>query len=379
MHIALDARTLYAPQRRGIGKSLLQLYRHLAQVRPDWRIIAYHRQPHAPPLPLPAGFAQPRRIEMPGDRFDAWLRWRLPWSAMRDGVDLLHCPANVCPAWMPVPTVVTVHDLIPLDLPHAHTPTHVERFRQSVRVACQRAAAVLCPSHYTRRRLIQDMGADPRRVHVVPWAGDELAPAPVTHQPSMLLGRYRVAPPYVLHLGAADPRKNTRGLIESWAALPTEHRGQWKLLIVGLDDATRRDLLRLCQQRGVSETVVLHGFVHEDELPALMASAQVLAYPSLSEGFGLPILEAYAQGVAVLAGNATSLPEVAGDAAVLVDPQDVRAIRNALARLMGDPSLRQALVQRGRLRLAGWTWRDCAQKFAQVLEEASCCLSQQAA
>jgi len=165
MRIALDARTIYAPQRRGIGKSLLELYRHLPQVRPDWQVIAYHRSPEPARGLLPESFVQPKLIEIPGDRFNAWDRLRLPLASRQDKVDVLHCPANHCPDWMPVPTVVTVHDLIPMDIPDSIEPRPTRRFEGSIVTACQKASAITCPSSYTRGRLVDDMHADPSRGH----------------------------------------------------------------------------------------------------------------------------------------------------------------------------------------------------------------------
>ncbi|MFW6032777.1 MAG: glycosyltransferase, partial [Phycisphaeraceae bacterium] len=168
MRIALDARNLYRPERRGIGKSLLELYRHLALVRPNWEVLAYHRQSGKLEPLLPEGFATPRLIEIPGDRFDAWSHLRLPLAARADRADVIHAPANQGPLWMPLPTVVTVHDLIPMEGPAADTAPG-RRFTRGVRQACRRAAAITCPSSYTREQLVERLAADPERVWVTPW------------------------------------------------------------------------------------------------------------------------------------------------------------------------------------------------------------------
>ena len=166
MHIALDARTIYRPCRRGTAKNLIDLYRHTAQVRPTWRVVGFHRTTGDLPAVLPHRSCDPRLIEMISDRVDAWGRWRLPLAAWRTGADLLHCPSNHCPTWMPLPTVVTVHNLVPLDLPQGRDPIEVRRFEQSIRCACTKAAWIICPSHYTRDRLISQFNADPQRITV---------------------------------------------------------------------------------------------------------------------------------------------------------------------------------------------------------------------
>ncbi len=167
MRIGLDARTLFSPQRRGIGKSLHRLYARLAAIRPDWRVNAYHRSPAYVPEDLPSNFV-PRFIEMPGDRYDAWTQLRLPTAAWLDKADVLHCPANHCPHWMPVPTVVTLHDLIPMDMPQGRGGQEMQRFEQAVASACTKATAVVTPSKYTRKRLIKEHGLHAKRGIAVP-------------------------------------------------------------------------------------------------------------------------------------------------------------------------------------------------------------------
>lgn len=372
MRIALDARTIYAAERRGIGKSLLELYRHLPRVRPDWQVIAYHRtRGELEPLLLPDPYVQPKLIEMRGDRFNAWDRFRLPLACRRDRVDVLHSPANHCPDWMPIPNVVTIHDLIPLDMSEGKQDKPTQRFEHSVRTACHKASAITCPSHYTRDRLIEDMGATPDRVFVTPWA-DFGKPGPVDLAERIrLFEKYRVEPPFVLHFGASEPRKNTRRVIEAWAGLRKVIKQHARLLIVGLDAEAQAELLTCTSRLGIESSVVLHGFADDEDVPSLLRLADVLAYPSLSEGFGLPILEAFAAGTAVITSDRTSLPEVAGNAALTIDPEDFNTISKAMNKLLTDGVYRRELVRRGLNRLKDFTWLNTAEKFAQAIEFAA--------
>lgn len=371
MRIALDARTIYAPQRRGIGKSLLELYRHLPDVRPDWQVTAFHRSSEPAPDLLPSPYFTPRMIEMPGDRFNAWDRFRLPFACRRARADVLHCPANHCPDWMPIPTVVTIHDLIPLDMADDPTDKPVQRFDKSVRTACRKASAITCPSEYTRGRLIKDMNADPDRVFVTPWADFGKPPSVDLQRRIRLYEKYRVEPPFVLHFGAAESRKNTRRVIEAWAGLRKLIKNHARLLIVGLDPQSQAELSTCAARLGIESSVVLHGFADEDDVPALLRMADVLVYPSLSEGFGLPILEAYAAGTAVITSNRTSLPEVAGDAAQIVDPEDFNTITKAMSKLLTDQVYRRELVRRGLSQLKHYSWHRAAEGFARAVESAT--------
>lgn len=367
MRIALDARTLFSPQRRGIGKSLHRLYDRLAAVRPGWEVYAYHRSPGYVPGDLPSNFV-PRFIEMPGDRYDAWTQLRLPTAAWLDKSDVLHCPANHCPHWMPVPTVVTLHDLIPLDMPEGRTSDELHRFEQAVGSACSKATAVVSPSKYTRRRLVKEHGLNAKRAISVPWGVTvEQEAIDVSDFDDTLRG-YGIDRQYMLHLGAPAPRKNTRGVIEAWAMVRKAYRQKWKLLIIGLDEKTKASIEKLCVALGIQEEVLLHGYAKEADLPVLMSAASALLYPSLSEGFGLPVLEAFAVATPVLTSDTTSLPEVAGDAAELVPPGVATALSSAITRLMKDPMRRGELTERGSHRLTQYRWADAADQYAQVLE-----------
>lgn len=370
MRIGLDARTLFTPNRRGIGKSLMRLYQGLAEYRPDWQVYAYHRSPDELPGDLPGSFVQ-RFIEMPGDRFDAWTQVRLPATSKLDRVDVLHCPANHCPQMMPMPTVVTLHDLIPLDLPDTVSDKDHARFQQAVNSACTKATAVMTPSRYTRRRLVGEHGLHEKRGVVVRWGATVERDTPDIGGLDEVLKKHGIDREYVLHLGAADPRKNTRGVIEAWAMMRTSIRRTRRLVIVGLDEQTKDDIARLAVALGVQDSVLLHGYVSETELSALMSGATVLVYPSESEGFGLPILEAFSLATPVIASDVTSLPEVAGGAAEMVPPRVATALATAMTRLINDPMRRAELISRGSKRLERFRWADAVVRFAEVLDSAA--------
>lgn len=388
MKLALDARTLFAPQRRGIGKTLVELYRRLSDLHPDWRVLAYHRNPeiadhHHPArwlarLGLPEGLRLiPRYIEAPGDRLHAWERWRLPWAAWRDRCDVLHCPANFAPAWSPVPSVATVHDLIPIEHSPGRRLRDIVRFERGVAEACRSAAAIVTPSFDTRTRLLDRFAVDPASVSVVPWSADpdmRCVPESRWHD---TLQRHGVRPPFVLHFGAAEPRKNTDRLLDAWLALPRRVRAGWSLLVVGLDQTSiERHRQRLSpdpHSAGPDPSVHLLPYADPHDLPTLMSAAAVLAYPSLAEGFGLPILDAFAVGLPVLTSRLTSLPEVAGDAALLIDPESTASIAQGLGLLLTDGSLRNELIAAGHQRLRRYSWTATARAYADLLARVAAC------
>jgi len=379
MRVAFDARTILDQPRRGIGKTLLTLYRHMARLKPDWRFFAFHRSHDAPVRLLHEPNIEPIRIEMPGDRVDAWQRWRLPIAAWRHGADVLHCPANTSPGWCPIPLVVTIHDLIPLLSPETVNPVETLRFEQGVRSAARRAARVICPSRYTASVLRKRLAVPHEQIEVVPWAVDdeldEIDVAAVDH----LMARYDLDGPFVLHFGASDPRKNTQRVLEAWALIEPYIRRRVRLMVVGLTrDAVDRFGV-VAQRLGVGDEIRCAHFLPDADVNLLLAASTCLVYPSLAEGFGMPLLEAFAAGTPALASDRTSLPEVAGDACCMVDPEDVVGISRALRNILRDGEYRATLQQRGKARLAEYSWERSAEATANVLTDAAGTPAQRAA
>lgn len=366
--IGLDARTLSRGSLRGIGASTARLYKRLSEQKPNWRFVAYHQTP----LPqrgerLNAPNITWKRIDVPGDRLDAWTQLRLPWQVLQDKVDLLHCPANWGPLWQPVPTIQTLHDLIPLKEAQRPVGEPVVRFRLALQAA-RRAQRIICPSRYVAEQLESQIPSLSGQIRAIPWGGDHVKG--VDPEPSsMAMTPAGIGQRFVLHMAAEDPRKNTRRVLEAWSLLPPDIRSKVALVLVGARGELRRELLASAVRLGIEPSVRLLEPVDRVRLESLIRGADVLAYPSLSEGFGLPIVEAFTRETAVLTSNVTSMPEVAGEAAELVDPRNTMAIRNGLERLLTQPQRRRFLINAGRERVAGMLWSGTAARMASVIEE----------
>jgi alpha-1,3-rhamnosyl/mannosyltransferase len=373
MRIAVDARQVYRPHRRGTGKNLIDLYETLAARRPGWSFTMIHRDdvPDPPLAGLPN--VHRKRVDIPGgDRFNLWEQVRLPAAAWASGADVLHAPANTGPAVPLTRMVVTVHDLIPLEITPDSPDTH--RWVRQVKTAARAARRVITPSEYSKGRIVEVLGVPADRVTVIPWAPDRrLRRVDDPAELDRVRAKYglRTGERYVFGFGAADPRKNTARLIEAFAGLPAGVRAEFRLLLVGVQGPALADFRTLAEAHGAADRVVVHGFADEADVPALLSGAAVLAFPSRSEGFGLPLLDAFVCRAAVLAGDRTSLPEVAGDAAVLVNPDDTEAVRDGLRRLLEDEALRAELIARGAERVTGYTWERVADAAAGVFEAAA--------
>ena len=371
MRVGVDMRAVYQLRRRGTGKNLLDLYTTLARMQPDWRFVMFHRGRSGDDPFEQFENVESCKIDISGDRLNLWQQIRLPLAARWAGVDVLHCPANRAPRWPIVPMVVTIHDLIPLDSDTGDKAA--SRWWRNVTRAAKNARRIITPSQFTRENIVNRLHVQSDKVVVNHWAPDRGCQrvtdadrlARIRSQYGLDAGR-----PYVFGFGAADPRKNTRGILMAWAKLPGAMRQAYQLLLVGIDETAMEPLRTQVQRLGIADSCVLAGFADEADLPVIVSGATAMCYPSLSEGFGLPILDAFVCRTAVLTSSTTSLPEVAGDAAVLVAPDDPAAIADGLMRLLDDEALRAHLVARGAERVETFTWPACGRRVSAVLEEA---------
>ena len=367
--IAVDGRTVFDEPRRGIAKTTVAQYRALAEIRPAWRFRFFYAEGTQPDPFADLPNVSCERLRMKGDRFELWPRLRLPLATALARPDLFHAAAGVAPLFPGAPLVTTLNDLIPLE--SGRTDAAARAWVANVRRTARRARAILTPSEFTKGRIVAHLGVNPAKVHVVPWAATSPPARATPERLAEVRARFGVPPGerYVLHFGMADPRKNTAGLLAAWSLVPAEVRRGVRLVVVGLSDTGRAEVVaRLAPGHGIAGGVGIFGYAAEEDVGVLLAGAEVLAYPTLYEGFGLPILDGFAAGVAVLTGRATSLPEVAGDAALGVDAADPAALAAGLTRLLGDAEGRADLARRGAERAARFTWRRAAELTARVWE-----------
>ena len=300
-----------------------------------------------------------------------WVRGEqllLPRLAAREGVDLVHSLASTAPAWGRFRRVVTVHDLIYARFPEAHAGIRDLGMRVLVPLGVRRSDRVIVDSHSTQRDLVELLGTPAEHIDVVPLGIGTLKrcePLPGRELRGRLeLGERRIA----LSLSAKRPHKNLLALIGAVARIPAERRPL--LTLPGYPTAHEADLRERARALGVEGDVRFLDWLSGEEFEGLWQVADAFVYPSLYEGFGLPVLEAMSRGVPVACSNASSLPEVAGEAALLFDPHDDAAIAGALRQLLEDEALCDRLRARGVHRAAQFTWERTARATLQSYERA---------
>jgi glycosyltransferase involved in cell wall biosynthesis len=284
------------------------------------------------------------------------------------GRRLLFSPANTGPLAVER-QVVAIHDVAALDHPEWLNPTFAAWYRFLTPRLANRVRRVIVVSEFSKRRLCEAAGVDPGKVRVVPHGVDpRFHPTNGRDSARVREALELPAAPYLLTVGSLEPRKNLARLLAAWARVQASLPAQPWLVIVGAKGSAR--VFKQLDLDPLPPRVILTGHLSDELLPSVYAQAHAFVYVSLYEGFGLPPLEAMASGVPVIAADSTSLPEVVGDAALMVDPRDVASIAGAIERVCADEELRRLLVAKGLARAATFSWTTAATTTWEILQEA---------
>ena len=362
MRIGIDVRLSHYV-RGGISNYALHLLRALAllDAESDY-IVLYSRKEHHPPQPGP-NFRPVPCWTPPHHRLE---RWTLGLEVARLRLDLLHSPDFIPPAFGYRRSVITVHDLNFLYYPQFLTAESRRYYNRQIGWAVRRADHILADSHATKADLVTLLNVPPEKITTVHLAADPaFRPLPEEETRRILAG-YGLRPGYLLFVGTLEPRKNVPGLLQAYHSLLERQVTTAPLVLVGGKGWLYDEIFQRVAELGLTGQVRFIHDASDADLPGLYNGAGVLAIPSFYEGFGLPALEALSCGTPVVAANRASLPEVVGEAGLLVDPDDPEAIAQALARVLTDEPLRLRLRQLGLAQAARFTWERTARETLAV-------------
>jgi glycosyltransferase involved in cell wall biosynthesis len=368
VRISIDLRKLHD---YGIGTYIRNLVIHLARTDKDTDYVLLCR-------PQDKGFVESlgenfRALSQTDPLYSMREQLRIPAQLRRAKVDVFHAPHYTLPFTTPCNSVVTIHDCIHLLFPQ-YLPSRVAYIyaRTALWIAANRSSRVLTVSEASKKDILSFFNIDPEKITVIPNGIDgQFMIEPSTEAIARVQERYQLKSPFLLYVGNVKPHKNLERLIDAFFKLRKDGLTNLTLLIIG-DEITKYTTIRRTVHRyQLHKYVRFLGFVPSDTLSILYRLADAFVFPSLYEGFGLPPLEAMASGTPVVTSNVSSLPEVVGNAAVLVDPYDVNSIANGIQTILEDPLYREKLTKNGLERAKHYSWERSVAKVKQIYGELS--------
>ncbi|MBI4476470.1 MAG: glycosyltransferase family 4 protein [Acidobacteria bacterium] len=366
MRVAIDVRKIHD---FGIGTYIRNLLKYLARLDRTTEYVLFCRPEDMGDLPdLGPNF---RPVAEPSPPYSLREQLRIPLALRRERADLFHAPHYVLPPLTMCPSVVTIHDCIHLMFPE-YLPNRLAYAyaRASIWAAAKRSSRILTVSETSKADILRFFHVPPTKIAVIYNAIDErLGAEPDQDEIARVRERYQLHERFILYVGNIKPHKNLVRLIEAFHRLRRHEFEHMKLLIIGDEISKYPALRRAVHRHHLHKYVRFLGFVPLETLAVLYRLAGVFVFPSLYEGFGLPPLEAMASGTPVVTSNVSSLPEVVGDAAILVDPHDPDAIADGMRRALTDPELRADLRARGLTRVNQYSWERSVQRVWEIYQE----------
>ncbi|MDD4892787.1 MAG: glycosyltransferase family 1 protein [Candidatus Rickettsiella isopodorum] len=296
---------------------------------------------------------------------------KLPRALIKHKIDICIFPKNVVPFNIKCKSIVIIHDLLHIMDPKVYNRFDSFYMQLAIPFSVKKADIVVTVSENTKKDLLKITGINEKKIHVIHEAADEKYRVIQNHNEAkrQLLHKYHITSPFLLYVGSLSPRKNIPCLIKAFEILNKTNNVPRQLVLAGGKSWKEKEILRLIRISPQSKNINLTGFITDDDLPLIYNQAELFIYPSLYEGFGLPILEAMACGCPVVSSNSSSLPEVAGDAALYFDPTNEHELVNKLCAVAANDELKKNLITRGLVRAKQFKWEYVAQSIIKIYHE----------
>ncbi|MFA9388890.1 MAG: glycosyltransferase family 4 protein [Prolixibacteraceae bacterium] len=374
MKIGIEGQRLYRTKKHGMDMVALELIKQLQKIDQINEYVIFVKPDEDHCIPDASNF---KVIELGGGPYPTWEQFALPRAAAAEGCDLLHCTSNTGPMYSKVPLITIVHDMIYMESNSLLKKggTWYQKFgnmyrRLVVPKVIQKSTIVTTVSNYEKERMERFFHLDQKKLRAV-YNGVGEHFQPVTDQELLAKARskYNLPDHFVFFLGNTDPKKNTPNVLKAFAEFKAQSKVDYKLVMLDYDETALQNVLNSIGHPETRSDIHLAGYVPNSDLPFIINQCEVFLYPSMRESFGIPILEGMACGVPVLTSNTSSMPEIAGDAAYLVDPSKSEEITAGILKIINDQEYRASLCQKGLDRAKLFSWKAMAEHYLKLYQE----------
>ncbi len=375
MRIGIEGQRLFRSKKHGMDMVALELIRNLQKIDQENEYVIFIKPDEDDTCLKETGRFQIVRLE--GGFYPLWEQISLPKAAKATGCQILHCTSNTAPVNTAIPLVVTLHDIIYMESSYGKilsgSGTTYQKFgnayrRMIVPKIVRKSRKIITVSHFEKDRIGEFFGmkGDSRLEAVYNGVSEHFKPVTDASTLQRVKEKYHLPDHFFFFLGNTDPKKNTRGTLKAYSDFLKQYGGDTRLVMLDYDRVELEKILGEIGDQTLADRIVLTGYVVNTDLPAIYSQCSVFLYPSLRESFGIPMLEAMACGVPVITSNTSSMPEVSGDAALLIDPYNPKEITDAMIKLSTDHELRKQLIAKGVIQAAKFSWKSMAEKVMEI-------------
>jgi glycosyltransferase involved in cell wall biosynthesis len=378
MKIGIEGQRLFRKKKHGMDMVALELIRNLQKIDFENEYVIFVAPDEDDSvLKETSNF---KIVKLDGGFYPKWEQFALPKAAREAGCEILHCTSNTAPVNCGMPLVVTLHDIIYMESGYAKiltgSATPYQKFgnvyrKMVVPKIVKKSRKIITVSHFEKNRIGEFFGikGDNRLTAVYNGVSEHFKPVNDVVELKRVKDKYHLPDKYFFFLGNTDPKKNTKGTLKAFSDFIKKTGSEHRLVMLDYDHAELEKLLDEIGDKTLINRIVLTGYVVNTDLPSIYCQSDVFLYPSLRESFGIPMLEAMACGVPVITSNTSSMPEVAGTAAFIIDPFKPEEITEAIIKILNDKVLRDDLVEKGFVQAAKFSWKAMAQSVLEIYRE----------
>lgn len=378
MKIGIEGQRLFRRKKHGMDMVALELIRNLQETDHENEYVVFVKPDEDESvLKETANF---RIVKLGGGFYPLWEQFALPAAARKAGCDILHCTSNTAPVNCKMPLVVTLHDIIYMESSYLQilngSATPYQKFGNAYRKlivpqVIKKSDKIITVSHFEKNRIGEFFGmkGDNRLTAVYNGVSTHFKPVTDERELKRVKEKYHLPDRFFFFLGNTDPKKNTKGTLKAFSDFIAQTGSDHKLVMLDYDRSELEKILDEIGDKALINRIVLTGYVVNTDLPAIYCQCEVFLYPSLRESFGIPMLEAMACGVPVITSSTSSMPEVAADAALIINPFNPAEITTALKQLLEDKTLAASLIEKGKERAAMFSWKAMALNVLDIYRE----------